>query len=268
MAAILYKKGVLEGKSLYYHPSGAVWKEVHFENDLAHGQQKIFLEEGTLLQVVEYMSGMRHGTALRYWNPLQIAYQEKYEQDKLLEAYYYSIKGELLTTIVNGKGSRALFGKESLQELQEYKNGVQEGMVKTFDATGNLLSTHFIKNQQKEGEEIHYFLGTCQPKLSLQWKNGFLQGVIKTWHENGIPESQKEMSENQKNGLFTAWYPNGDLMLVEEYDKDTLMTGVYYRIGEKSPLSKIEKGNGLATLFDKEGNLLHKIVYESGKPHE
>jgi antitoxin component YwqK of YwqJK toxin-antitoxin module len=76
------------------------------------------------------------------------------------------------------------------------------------------------------------------------------------------------MSENQKHGLLTAWYRNGALMLVEEYECDKLLKGEYYRMGEKIPLSQIEKGKGIATLFNPEGNFSRKVYYQEGKPIE
>lgn len=95
-----------------------------------------------------------------------------------------------------------------------------------------------------------------------------MQGIIKTWYENGALESQKEICQNKKSGTCFAWYRSGSLMLVEEYENDRLTRGEYYRLGEKLPISKIDKGRGLATLFDSEGHLLQKVQYLEGKPEE
>lgn len=76
------------------------------------------------------------------------------------------------------------------------------------------------------------------------------------------------MSSNQKQGFLTAWYSNGSLMLVEEYDSDKLIKGDYYRLGEKAAISQIDKGKGIATLFNSEGNFSRKVHYQDGKPVE
>ena len=102
----------------------------------------------------------------------------------------------------------------------------------------------------------------------LTWHEGILQGPMKTWYENGQLESQRELCDNQKQGLLTAWYKKGDLMLVEEYEDDKLLKGEYYRLGEKVPASQVEKGKGIATLFNPEGNFSKKIPYQEGKPAE
>ena len=89
-----------------------------------------------------------------------------------------------------------------------------------------------------------------------------------TQYESGTLESQREMHDNKKHGLFFAWFQEGDLMLMEEYENDLLIKGSYYKKWEKKPISKIENGSGLATIFDKEGKFLKKITYEKGLPQK
>ena len=74
------------------------------------------------------------------------------------------------------------------------------------------------------------------------------------------------MNNNKKHGLSFAWYKEGDLMLMEEYENDLLVKGSYYKNWEKTAISKVENGKGIATLFDKDGRLIRKIDYEKGIP--
>ncbi len=268
IAQILYNKGELEGEATYFHDNGQIWKTTPFVKGEIHGAQKIYLDDGTLFQTVEYREGLKEGFSTRNWSEMRIAYQERYEGGLLMEGLYYDLFGNKVAEIQNGSGKRAIFGKKELQELQEYKKGVQEGQVRVFDETEHLVRLYNVKNSVKHGEEIDYFPNTTQPKLLLSWNDGVLQGSVKTWYENGTLESQREMSDNKKNGLLTAWYRNGALMLLEEYDNDKLQKGEYYRIGEKVAASKIEKGKGIATLFTPEGNFSRKVYYQEGKPAE
>jgi len=268
IAEINYKKGELEGESRYYHSNGTLWKLSPFSKNLLHGTQYIYEENGTLFQTTDFAHGIKQGTAIRFWGEGRIAYQEIYKQGHLLEGYYFSPQGVLTSSIENGKGDRALFGKSKLLELQAYREGVQAGAVRVFDESEKIIQTYGYKNGEKHGEEIYYFPGTSQPKLLLTWQEGELQGPAKTWYENGSLESQREISQNKKNGLLTAWYQNGALMLAEEYDDDRLVKGEYYRMGERAFISKVEKGNGVASLFNSEGNFSRKVYYEDGKPLE
>jgi antitoxin component YwqK of YwqJK toxin-antitoxin module len=267
-AEIRYAKGELQGESVYYHPNGKKWKICPFSKSQLDGKMEVFLEDGSIFQTILYKEGKKNGLSARYWSIGKIAYQEEYADNLLLEACYYDFLGHLVASIRNGKGFRALFGKKELQQLQEYDNGQQEGCVKVFDEQKNLVSKFSVKNGEKHGEEIDYFPSSNQPKLLLTWHEGVLQGPVKTWYEEGQLESQREMSGNQKQGLLTAWYRNGALMLVEEYDNDRLIKGEYYRMSEKTAVSQIERGKGIATLFNPEGNFSRKIYYEDGKPAE
>jgi antitoxin component YwqK of YwqJK toxin-antitoxin module len=270
LAEIFYQKGELEGESKYYHSNGDVWKVIPYSKNLRHGTEKFYLENGELFQISTYQNGLKEGISIRYWTPLSIAYQENYKASKLIESKYFNKEGECISEIHEGNGFRAILGKNQLHQLQEYRDGIPEGAVKIFDGKGFLVRVYSIKNGEKNGEEIGYFSSStgCTPKFLITWKEGQLQGMVKTWFENGTVESQKEMSHNKKNGLFTAWYHNGSLMLVEEYDNDQLIKGEYYRLGEKVPISKIEKGKGVVTLFDAEGAFSKKIHYQDGKPIE
>ena len=90
--------------------------------------------------------------------------------------------------------------------------------------------------------------------------------MVKTWYPDGSMESQREMSGNYKNGLLTAWYIDGNLMLIEEYDRDKLIRGEYFKKGEKIPASQVAGGKGVATLFDSEGNYLRRVNIFNGRP--
>ncbi|NGX53347.1 MAG: hypothetical protein K1000chlam4_00056 [Chlamydiae bacterium] len=269
LAEILYSKGELDGVSQYYHPNGKVWKLTSYVKGGKTGTEKIYLQDSTLFQTTEYKNGLREGASVRYWGPSHIAYQEVYQDGLLLEAEYFEKSGSHRSNIHEGEGLRAILGKESLQELQEYHRGTQEGVVKLLNTAGGVIRTYSTKNGAKHGEEIDYFPSRDNellPKLQLTWQEGTMEGPVKTWYEDGNFESQKEISQNKRNGLSTAWYRDGSLMLVEEYDNDELIKGEYYKNGEKDPVSTVAKGSGVATLFNCDGNFSKKVSYQAGKP--
>jgi antitoxin component YwqK of YwqJK toxin-antitoxin module len=268
IAEIPYEKGILQGDSLYFHSNGQLWKTCPYHKNQLHGNVKTFLEDGSLFQTLCYQEGQKDGSSIRFWEGASIAFQESYKKGFLIEARYYDREGNTVASIQNGKGFRAVFGKNELLELQEYTDGVQAGSVKLFDGQQHLAALYFMKNGEKSGEESHFYPRSKQPKLLLTWHDGVLQGPMKTWYANGQLESQREMSDNVKHGFLSAWYRNGSLMLVEEYDHDQLIKGEYYRMGERTPVSQIDKGKGIATLFNPEGHFSRKVPYQDGKPIE
>lgn len=272
IAQIQYANGVIEGMSIYYHANGAPWKRIPFHQGQMHGISEIYLENGSLLQTTEFYNGQKNGTAKRFWDNGKIASDELYCQGNLTTGRYYNLCGTLAGSVDNGTGYRVLFGKESLSEMHEYRQGVQEGEVKIFAADGVLARLYHVKNDLKHGAEIEYYPpkgsnGVLVPKISINWVEGRIQGITKTCYPTGIQESQREMNNNQKNGLLTAWYKDGSVMLIEDYDHDKLVKGEYYLRGEKLPISEIKNGKGTATIFDGDGNILRKVPYLNGKPN-
>ncbi len=272
-AVISYSKGELQGDSIYYHPNGCLWKKIPYKKGIIHGNFEVFLENGDLLQTTPYVNGIKHGVAKKFWNPNFIAAEETYENGLLVTGHYIDLNGKEVASIKNGTGTRPLFGKCHVCELQEYHNGVLEGEVKVFGSDQSLVRLHHVKDGLKHGEEIEYFPQNPfrkeqRPMLSITWYEGKIHGLAKTWYENGVQESQREICNNSKTGLSTAWYRDGSLMLIEEYDQNKLVKGEYFKKGEKHPTSQIFIGDGTATLYDPDGNFLHRIAYHNGAPDE
>lgn len=272
VAEIVYSQGSLEGISTYYHPNGQIWKTLPYVKNELEGCVELFQDDGSLLQQVNYIQGEKNGAALRFWDEEHIASQEEYYCGKLQNGLYYDKEGNPIAEVKEGSGYRAMFGKNSVLELQQFVEGILEGEVKVFSPEGCLKRIYHVKDGIKHGEEIEYYERIMssqkppQPKISFHWYEGKIQGMVKTWYKNGTLESQKEMSNNAKNGILTAWYKDGNMMLVEEYDHDKLIRGQYYRSGESSPVSQVNEGQGIATLFSPEGHFVQKVFYENGKP--
>lgn len=270
-AKILYEKGLLEGVSLYYHPNGALSKEIPYHKDGIDGLVQIFDLAGNCIEKITYTKGVKDGSAIAHWTPSQLKYTEEWEKGLLLSATYYRVDGKEISRVENSAGYQAVFENQTLSALVEYQNGAIEGEVKNFNPKGQLVSLYHIKDDMKDGEEWEYYPSNDtkpSPKLCLQWKEDTLQGTVKTWYENNVLESQREMHDNKKHGPSYAWFKEGSLMLMEEYENDLLIKGSYFKKDSKRPISKIENGKGIATLSDKDGRLIKKIVYEKGAPEQ
>lgn len=271
IAEIPYVKGSLEGVSIYYHNNGNVWKRTPFSKGKVEGVYEIYLENNELLQTVEYVNGIKNGASYRYWSCDKIASKETYCNGRLESGVYYDVNGTVVSKIENGDGYRAIFGRNTISELHEYHNGALDGEAKVFDKDGRITRLYHVKNGDYHGEDIHYYDKISKdnqllPKLSINWYQGKIQGPVKTWYGNGILESQREMGNNKKHGLATAWYRDGSIMLIEEYDHDKLVKGEYYKKEQKHPISQVHLGKGVATIYDDEGNFLRRLTYSNGKP--
>ncbi len=271
VAEISYERGVLQGDSLYYYANGQIKRKVPYVQDEISGSLICYHENGDVSEIIPHVKGIRHGAASSFFADKTLAYQETFENGLLIKGEYYTEKGDLISSIQEGSGKRWESESGSLKRLVQYEKGFPEGLIECFDAKGNLKVAFTQKDGKKHGEEWEYYpkessKDPLRPRLLLHWQEDILQGLVKTWFPNGKQESQKELYQNKKNGPTYAWYTNGDLMLSEEYEKDILSSGTYYKKGDKKPISKVSQGKGMATLYHPDGYLLQKISYEKGVP--
>lgn len=271
VASIPYEKGVLQGKSIYYYPNEVVQREVPFEKNRLEGTLLEYWPNGKIKSQIAYKRGMKDGESQGFFEEGALSWKEDYSQDRIRKGSYYNKTGDLISEIINGGGFAARFEEGGLSFI-EYRIGLPDGVIRKFNNNNELVRTFCIKNGMKQGEEIEYFLasetegGSPIHKLSIQWNENRIQGCVKTWYNNGQIQSQREYSRNQRMGPSLAWYRDGTLMLYEEYEEDRLISGQYYKIQKKEPVSSVAGGNGLATLFDQNGIFLRKVYYQKGKP--
>ncbi len=265
VAEVRYEKGLLEGESIYFHPNEMVKKKIIYSQDEIDGLVHYFDEAGKIIETNRYKRGKQDGISSAYWSPIQLKYEEYYEEGRLLRGEYFSIDGTEIARVDQGNGFKAVFEKEKLTQLIQFESGIAEGSVSSFSPNGALISTIKIKNGIKHGEEREYYLNG-NIKLSIEWAEGVIEGIVKSWYENGILESQREIHQNQKEGIAYGWFEDGELMLMETYEKNHLIEGLYFEKGKKEAISKVEHGKGIATILDKKGHCLRKVVYEEGEP--
>ncbi len=270
-ATIPYVKGKLEGVATYYHGNGNLWKIIPYTDNKISGRFEIYKEDDSLLLSANYVAGEKEGELIRYWEPEVVAAEEFYSNGLLVNGSYYSKKGKLIASVTEGNGIKAIFGDEEIIQLSEYRHGMLEGEIKCIDCYGRVYKIYHVKDKAKHGEEVTFYEAprlqkTLSPKLLVNWYHGKIQGTCKSWYDTGTLESQREMSNNKKNGHTTAWYRDGTLMMIEEYEQDKLIRGEYFSKKDKDPISHVKEGRGTATLYDSEGNFIQKINYAQGKP--
>lgn len=270
IAEIPYEKGLLHTPAKYYFSDGSIHKIIPYEKGLIHGVELVYHPNGSLFEEIPYKDDEKHGFAKGFWPDGQLLYEEDYNLGRLINASYYDAKQNCVARIKEGEGKQAMFKEGYLYSTMTYRKGIPEGEKQIFHPNGVLYRSISFKDDKKEGEEWEYYPAQpgdpLTPKLFLHWHDDKIQGQVKTWYPHGQIESQREITSNKKQGLCFAWYTNGDLMLVEEYEYDRLIKGTYYKKGDKKAVSKVEGGKGTAMLYTGNGIFQQKVNYEKGKP--
>lgn len=272
LSEMFYKKGLLDGDAIYYYPNGKVKKVIPYSQNEVTGDLVEYYEDGKLHYKTHFKGGKLDGASLILWEDEKLASVEEYKDDLLLKGQYFNKKGEIVGEVTDGKGKKACFENGYIAKIMEYRNGVAEGRVEELSSNGELKTRYFLKGGEKNGEESEYY-PLCDEKeqikkLSFNWDSGIINGLVKTFYPNGKLESQKEIKKNKRDGISCAWYKNGRVMFVEEYEDDLLVNGKYYKNSNNEPTSSISNGNGLVTLFDGDGAFLNKIKYAKGVAQE
>lgn len=272
-AEINYDKGKLEGRSVYYHPNGTISKVIPYRDDQIDGTVNIYDTEGELIGRSDYSEGNKDGVSEFKGNAFIPKREEVYRKGELVSGKYWDFDGQLISEIDGGNGVRPIYENGRLAEEREYIKGYPEGQVKLYRINGTLETVYHVIDGKKEGEEWCYYdssdlTKTLQPMLHIIWQDDEIHGTVRTWYENGTLESEKEILNNKKNGMLLAWYKDGNLMMLEEYENDQLISGKYYKKGEDVPVSRVTAGNGTVTIYNADGKFLRKVDYEEGTPKE
>ena len=86
---IPYENGKKCGVEKYYHESGALWREIPYENGEKHGIAKTYYESGPLHWVTPYVNGKIHGIKKVYVKDTQEIYRlSLYDKERYVLALY------------------------------------------------------------------------------------------------------------------------------------------------------------------------------------
>ena len=274
IALIPYEKGALQGTSQNFYPNGQIQTETPYKQNLIEGDLIEYYPTGTVKEKTSYSLGIKQGLSIGYWPNGLPCWTEEYKNDLLQTGSYLDLDGVKRSVVENGSGFQTFFHESGTFQQIEIRKGIQEGAIKQLSKEGQIVLVYQIKQGKKVGEEIEYYqhfetdgqFSVPIPKISIQWHDDAIHGSVKTWYPNGSMESQKEFARNKKNGTSCGWYQDGNLMLIEEYEDDVLTDGRYFKKNNKAPISTIVQGNGVASLYDKQGIFLRKVIYRKGKP--
>ncbi len=112
-------------------------------------------------------------------------YEEKDFQGRLLEQSNYS-HGKL-------QGEQKLYNKGVLYSIAHYSDGVINGLYTS------------------------YHLGTDKPYVIGNYKNGVMEGKWKTYTRQGKLKEIVTFKNNEENGPFAEFYPNGKIKAEGNY---------------------------------------------------
>jgi len=229
------------------YPSRAVKVERQVTQDtdgnyVNHGTWTMWDEKGRMVATGEFKNGVRHGAWTRWYAsnegemfnaPLYKQFQGPFTaeatfQDGKLHGAWVVVDSKKHKcsewTFENGERhgkSLTYFPTGSKMTEAEYKNGQLEGESLEWGADGKLVQKESFTNGRKLATKIDYYAPGVKrfegvylhARQILDTNYDFWNGIVK------VTVAGKE-GNDQRNGVWTSWYRNGQKQLEGRYTED------------------------------------------------
>ncbi len=254
----IYEDGIRQGPARHYYTNGKVKKIIPFVNGLEQGSGLEYSEYGRLITLYTYKKGIlvkqqkinrfneigdTVGFWMWFWSDDVIRKEGNYFKG-LRHGYfkYYDEKGNLKRTekYIDGvlqpdapetakiRVRRTVYANGSLKTLGGYRNGVRDGVHRSYDQEGNvisgkkyemgiLLAEGILDDQgRRQGPWIYYY-STGEKKAEGEYKDDKKIRDWKYYHRNGKVEQTGRYQNDLPVGLWRWYFEDGLLRRGEEY---------------------------------------------------
>lgn len=199
---ISYKDGKKEGDRITWLPGEVVFE--HFENDIKSGLTRHFDDKQRLLKTIPFVKGLEEGTSFQYDTLGTITEIITYKRG------YITGRDRINRRDPENRqhGPWKWFYEDgSLKQEGNFKNGLKNGIFKSFDRKGNLsIIEKFVDDiKQETAEEV--------ARLELR-KDYYPNGQVKVeaTYKQGIPEGIRREFDEQGNVVQSYTFSKGNLV--------------------------------------------------------
>ena len=142
----------------------------------------------------------------------------------------YSSNKELL----NGK--YRIIHEDSVETFVTFKNGLWDGLYKSYYKTGELDAVIPFENGIKIGTGNWYY-PSGKKKREIPYLNREMHGKCKWYHENGNLLKECEYINDKENGVCKWFYENGNIQVLANY-KNGIKNGLFEQYNENGEIIK------------------------------
>ncbi|MCH9630111.1 MAG: hypothetical protein S4CHLAM37_01040 [Chlamydiia bacterium] len=251
-----YAEGLLEGDFIRYYPSGNKCSVTPYQNDVAEGKMMEWHDNGAIKSTKNYVHGKLHSDAN---NPACISYNENNGIVEMRDFNQGEPVGIHITYHDNGRESYKV----------PYYEGKKHGKEQFFDEDGIAIGEGKYEKGKKVSKHWKNHDKSTLAFLAVYDKEGTLVEPIKEYDINGSLVAKYSMIEDQYDGEYKKWYPDGKQKLCYNYkngdfdgsqeeffQNGNIKIRAHYKDGEK---------HGEFTEFFEDGNLQLQVTYEEGK---
>jgi len=229
------KKDLLEGSFKLYHQNGQVYADSNFKNNKLLGEQRLYADDGSLKLKAVFTMDAIGGPIEAYYEKILVyrrTYDEKgvtvetfnqngspqylahYKDNSGINSYLDTInrileQDEVADTILLSLEKSLCFGGAKYLRLES--DAQLQGEFIVYYQNGKIEHKGFRKDGTWDGVYEKYSPeGVLLEKHN--YSDGLLQGTYELYYKDtGSIYVKANMSNNERNGLYEQYYPNGKL---------------------------------------------------------
>lgn len=207
---------------------------------------------------------------------VESGYYQNGKKDSTWLAYYPSgqKKHEITYTLGHPKGKASFyFENGSIREKGYWDVDHWQGSYQLYHATGQIAYDWNYNEEGKRTGVQKYYHENGTLKYQGEWNNGKTTGALKVYNEEGQLISERVYADGKFNKSVAhdptkSLPPKKTTPSERSVFKGTGMHTVYHLSGKPERKGFFVKGklfNGEHLLYDQDGNLIKKVVYENGQ---
>ena len=269
-----YRKGMKNGKWIWYTNTGVKDMEGYFLNDKQDGDWVYYFPTGDISYTAHFKEDKKEGKWIYFYKTKEKFKECTYLNDQksgIWQTWYEN--GTLLMTgnytagLEEGKWEN-YWENGKLKNVTSYQKGLLHGNWKSFSPTGYLLLDGQYKTGYKNGKWLKYFVKNSK----LEEINTYKIIVKKDALNYGFWAGRK-IKESVRNGLHVSYSSKDDSKMEEGNYKNDEKHGEWKAFfeGGESPavISNYKKGelHGLMTEYGRKREKISETHYKLGVKH-
>lgn len=237
-----------DGYWITFYENGNIKSEGNRKNFELDSLWKFYDENGNIVLEVNYCAGKKCGNRITYT-----------ENEVIVEQFENDVKnGYTYIYTKDGKLKRKTFFANGLEEGDSYEYDTDGRIITIFQyRKGYLISREYINRYNSQGKKHGVWVEFYEDgkiKERQDWRNGLLDGYVKTFDRNG----NLEKIERYRNGELVV--DSKDIKILEiKYD--------YYDDGKVKIAGSYYMGipEGVRREYDRMGNIIKSYFFINGK---
>jgi len=251
---------------------------IYKEGRIPDGIVTELYQNGRLKGEYIYIQEKREGSAKTFYPNHRIYKEEQFRNDEreglssIFDRYHRIILSENYRKGVL-EGIQQIYDSKGSYIQVEYDQGKPSNQIRYFSKKGKLIAESTIKNKKLDGLCLIYYPNQSQSlKTVLTFKNDVLNGIVKTFYENGSLQAEYHCKDNQLDGEASKFNVSGNLVAIESY-KNGILNGESRYFQDNRILTEIisfEDGlrHGNYQRFAPSGTLVYSTKYRKGILYE